>query len=150
MNARRLLAVLTLLGVLAGSGPAIAQGPPAWAQERTRLWYAAFNAGDASAIGRLYAPDAVLLMQGMTLTGHDAIQAFHASNFETARFDCTWTIVGLTNVDKLAAVWGEDACVDSPKPAGPAQSWKGHWLMVYQRQPDGTWLIVRDSGEDAR
>jgi uncharacterized protein (TIGR02246 family) len=147
---KRLGVLAVLCGVLAGSRPAVAQGPPAWAQERTRQWYAAFNAGDAVAIGRLYAPDAVLLIEGMTHAGHDAVQAFHAANFETARFDCTWTIVGLTTVDKLAAVWGEDACVDSPKTAGPAQSWKGHWLMVYQRQPDGSWLIVRDSGEDAR
>jgi len=28
-------------------------------------------------------------------------------------------------------------------------SWKGRWLTVYQLQPDGSWMIVRDSGEDA-
>jgi ketosteroid isomerase-like protein len=32
----------------------------------------------------------------------------------------------------------------------PVVAWEGRWLMVYQRQPDGSWIIVRDSGEAAQ
>ena len=53
-------------------------------------------------------------------------------------------------VDHLAAVWGDDACVETPKSGAPSQAWQGRWLTVYQLQPDGSWLIVRDSGEEAK
>ena len=52
-------------------------------------------------------------------------------------------------VDNLAAVWGEDACVETPRAGATSSDWQGRWLTVYQLQPDGSWLIVRDSGEEA-
>ena len=110
----------------------------------------AFNAGDASAIIQLYASDAVLLLKGETFNGRGPIEAFHKGNFEKARYSCTWTIDSVSMVDNLAAVWGEDACVETPTSGAPSQSWRGRWLTVYQLQPDGSWLIVRDSGEEAK
>src|SRR5439155_19975204 len=67
-----------------------------------------------------------------------------------ARFNCTWTINRNAIVDKAAAVLGDDSCIDTPKAGGPSGEWKGHWLTVYQQQADGSWMIVRDSAEDAR
>lgn len=43
---------LALLGwVILVGGTAQADDTPAWAQEYLRAWYAAFNAGDAVAVG---------------------------------------------------------------------------------------------------
>ncbi len=123
---------------------------PEWVRQRTEAWYAAFGSGDSAAMGKLYANDAVLLLQGEIFEGRTAIEAFHKGNFEKAQFACTWKVLGMVTVDKLATVWGEDSCADTPKAGGTPLDWNGRWLMVYQRQPDGSWIIVRDSGEDAR
>jgi len=142
--------VVLLAGMVGHSRPASAQAILDWAKDHTTKWYTAFNAGDASAIIQLYASDAVLLLQGETFNGRGAIEAFHKGNFAKARYSCTWTIDSVSMVDNLAAVWGDDACVETPTSGAPSQSWQGRWLTVYQLQPDGSWLIVRDSGEEAK
>ena len=131
-------------------GIAWAQLVPGWLKDRTEQWYSAFNAGDAEAMGSLYASDAVLALQGHVYQGRAAIQAFHKENFATARFDCTFSIKGTTVVDRVAAVWGDDACTDTPRAGGPSEKWQGRWMTVYQLEADGSWMIVRDSAEDAR
>jgi len=148
---RRMIAALAFAGFALHGGVARAQLVPGWITDRTEQWYSAFNAGDAAAMGRLYAPDAVLALQGEVYQGRPAIEAFHRMNFESARFDSTFSIKGTSVVDKVAAVWGDDACIDTPKAANrPPARWQGHWLTVYQLEADGRWLIVRDSAEDAR
>jgi uncharacterized protein (TIGR02246 family) len=142
--------VALLVGSVGGSRPASGQAILEWAKERTAKWYTAFNAGDASAIIQLYASDAVLLLQGETFNGRGAIEAFHKGNFEKVRYACSWTIESVSMVDNLAAIWGDDACVETPKSGGPSQAWQGRWLTVYQLQADGSWLIVRDSGEESK
>ena len=151
---RSLRAIVGLLLVAAclaaGSRAASAQAVLEWAQDHTAKWYDAFNAGDASAIIKLYASDAVLLLQGETFNGRAAIEAFHKGNFAKVRYSCTFTIDSVSIVDNLAAMWGEDSCTETPTSGAPAQQWKGRWLTVYQLQPDGSWLIVRDSGEEVK
>src|SRR5687767_4110835 len=91
---------------------ASAQTIPDWARERTTAWYNAFNSGNATALANMHAPDAVLLIAGITMEGKDAIQRFHAAQFEKVRFDCAWTIQGVSVVHRLAAVWGTDSCTE--------------------------------------
>lgn len=113
-------------------------------------WYAAFNAGDAASIISLYAADATLLLQGQAFHGLAAIEAFHRASFASVRFTCTWSIEGAETVDRLAAVWGADECTETPRGGGPSMRWSGRWLTVFQRQADGSWMIVRDTGEEER
>ena len=147
---RVIVGVALFAGTVGHSRPASAQAILEWAKDHTAKWYAAFNAGDVPAIVRLYASDAVLLLQGETFNGRGAIEAFHAGNFAKVRYNCTYTIESVSMVDHIAAVWGDDACVETPKSGAPPQAWQGRWLTVYQLQPDGSWLIVRDSGEEAK
>lgn len=150
LSLRVTVGVVLLAGTVGNARPASAQVILEWAKEHTARWYAAFNAGDVPAIVGLYASDAVLLLQGETFSGRGAIEAFHTGNFANVRYACTWTINSVTMVDNLAAVWGADACVETPKSGAPSRAWQGRWLTVYQLQPDGSWLIVRDSGEEAK
>src|SRR6478672_615139 len=101
---RRMIAAFVFVGFALHGRAARAQLVPGWISDRTEQWYAAFNAGNAAAMGRLYAPDAVLALQGEVYQGQPAIEAFHRMNFETARFDCTFSIKGTSVVDKVAAV----------------------------------------------
>jgi uncharacterized protein (TIGR02246 family) len=156
MNTRRRLSLRVIVaaalfaGAVGDSRPASAQQILDWAKEHTAKWYAAFNAGDPKAMVQLYASDAVLLLQGETFSGRGQIEAFHTGNFAKVQYSCTWTISSVSRVDQLAAVWGDDACIETPKSGAPSQMWQGRWLTVYQLQPDGSWLIVRDSGEEAK
>jgi uncharacterized protein (TIGR02246 family) len=113
-------------------------------------WYAAFNAGDADAIIKLYATDATLLLGGRAYAGRETIESFHRLNFAGARFKCSFTIEAGAAADALTAVWGTDACVETPASGGQVSQWSGRWVTVFQKQPDGSWLIVRDSGEEDR
>jgi uncharacterized protein (TIGR02246 family) len=121
-----------------------------WAQQHTERWYAAFNAGDAGALVRMYAPDAVLLLQGQQFQGRTGIEATHRAIFEKADFTCTWMIERFSTVGALAVVAGSDSCAETSKSGGQVRSWKGRFLTVYQQQPDGSWMIVRDSGAEDR
>jgi len=150
LSLRVIVGVALFAGTVGHSRPASAQAILEWAKDHTAKWYAAFNAGDVPAIVRLYASDAVLLLQGETFNGRGAIEAFHTGNFAKVRYNCTYTIESVSMVDHIAAVWGDDACVETPKSGAPPQAWQGRWLTVYQLQPDGSWLIVRDSGEEAK
>jgi len=70
-------AILALLAALAGVPCAQAQTP----REAPGLISAATAAGDADALARLYAPNAVLLTpQGKIVSGRDAIRAVFAAN----------------------------------------------------------------------
>src|ERR1700704_5983546 len=140
LSLRVIVGAALFAGTVAHSRPASAQAILEWAKDHTAKWYAAFNAGDASAIIPLYASDAVLLLQGETFNGRGAIEAFHRGNFTKVRYSCTWTIESVSMVDHLAAIWGDDACVETPTAGGPSHSWQGRWLTVYQLQPDGSWL----------
>ena len=147
---RVIVGVALFAATVGHSRPASAQAILEWAKDHTAKWYAAFNAGDVPAIVQLYASDAVLLLQGETFNGRGAIEAFHTGNFAKVRYNCTYTIESVSMVDHIAAVWGDDACVETPKSGALPQAWQGRWLTVYQLQPDGSWLIVRDSGEEAK
>ena len=108
------MGIVLLGGTVDSSASPFRPAVPNWAQQHTKQWYAAFNAGDAAAITRLYADDAVMLLQGQTFEGRAAIEAFHKGNFEKARFACTWTIDGMSTVDKVAAVWGQRRSLRHP------------------------------------
>ena len=142
----RYLAVLSVM--LAGAGTtASAQTVPDWAHERTTAWYNAFNSGNATALASMHAPDAVLLVAGITMDGKEAIQRFHAAQFEQVRFDCAWTIQGVSVVHRLAAIWGTDSCTETPKAGPGTRKFNGRFMTMYQLQADGMWMIIRDTGE---
>ena len=144
-----IFAIVVLCGIEVTSPcPLFAQDVPKWAQESQEKWYAAFNAGDAAALVEQYAADAVVLLLEQTLRGRDAIYTFQETQLQKSRFVCTWGIDGVHALDKLAVVWGHDSCTETPKAGGASSTRKGRWLMVYEVQSDGSWVIVRDGWQD--
>lgn len=118
---------------------------PQWAREHTDQWYAAIQAGNATQIGKFYRADGEVISPKQTLRGRAAIEMFHRDNFEKTRYQCTWKIEGVSALDRLAAIWGIDRCVETPKAGGSAETIRSRWLSIYERQADGSWLITRDS-----
>jgi uncharacterized protein (TIGR02246 family) len=129
---------------------ASAQAAPKWVQEHETAWVAAYNAGDTPALSKLWADDGVLLLGDQILRGRQAIESFARTDFEQTRHSCSFPIHGAQVLDKLAAVWGHSSCTNTPKSGGAARTSQGQWLRVYQLQADGSWLIVRDSGQPIR
>ena len=146
---RFITVLLVLVGVTLQTASASAQAIPDWARERTTAWYNAFNSGNAVALAEMHTPEAVLMLAGVTMEGKAAIEGFHARQFAQVRFDCTWTIQGVSVVYRLAAVWGTDTCVETPKSGAKPVNWNGRFMTLYQLQADGRWMIIRDTGEEA-
>ena len=104
----------------------------------------AFNSGDIAALGPTYTEDAVEMSpDGPIVEGRAAIVA----NIEgfMAGFSATQT----ATVDEIS-VHGDIAFArgtwnvrQTPAAGGDEQERNGKWLVLYQRQTDGAWLVWR-------
>ncbi len=112
-------------------------GAPDWAVKSLSDWYAAYNARDASTIATLYARNARV----GGAQGRNAIIAnFRAGWAETAD-TCSGAYDGFEIVDDIAAGWGRDVCTLA------GATTLSRWLTFHERQPDGSWLMIRDRGQ---
>lgn len=118
-------------------------GAPSWARESLASWYDRFNAQDAEGLADLYAPDARV---GNARGRAEIIQRFQ-SEWAESSYDCSGSYDDFVVVGSLAAGWGHDTCVGTPAAGGDTETRRSRWLALYERQPDGSWLCVRDQGE---
>jgi ketosteroid isomerase-like protein len=136
---------LALLGCgLLGYSSVEADDTPAWAKDYLRAWYAAFNAGDATAVGNLYSEDAAF----GTERGRAAIVASFKRDLATTSYHCVGGFQAIKEVAGTAVGWGIDTCKETPRAGGASQKTRELWLMVFERQPDGHWLGIRETWED--
>ena len=118
-------------------------GAPDWARESLASWYERFNARDAEALADLYTADARV---GDAKGRAAIIQRFQdgwAENNES----CSGGYDDFVVVGSIASGWGRDTCIVTPDDGGPTTTARSNWLAMYERQPDGTWLCIRDYGE---
>jgi uncharacterized protein (TIGR02246 family) len=106
---------------------------------------AAYNGADAVAIANLVTEDAVWMPPGQhSVAGRQAIKARYAAQFRalTPRFElhpgeiqasCTW-----------AFLRGSYTRADTPTAGGEPIVYKGKYLMIMRKQPEGGWKIARD------
>jgi uncharacterized protein (TIGR02246 family) len=106
---------------------------------------AALQRGDhREAVRGLFAPDAVFVSPGATLYGRDAIEALFA--MRPGRFGAGSWIRGaaVTVNGEFAYEHGTNRIV-TVLPDGSETASSGRYLSVWQRQADGSWLIVADA-----
>ena len=135
---------VSLLLMTAAPVAAGAQVAPTWAEDLLEAWYAAYNAGDVDGVARLYSDDAVW---SAGVRGRAAIKADLTARFAKTRFECSGDFDGFQEIAGSAVAWGHDTCTETPKSGGPSKTTESRWLAVYERQPDGKWLTVRDIAE---
>ena len=116
-------------------------GAPDWAVASLTAWYEAFNGRDAAAMGRLYAPNA----RSGGADGRAAIIAAFRADWAESDETCRGAYDGFRVVGGVAAGWGRDFCTD--RTTGEITS-VTRWLSVHDRQPDGSWIMIRDWGEE--
>lgn len=141
-----LLALLQAAPVAAVGGPVSAAGPAI--DEANAEWARAIRTGDADALSRPYAEDAVFVLpDGDTVRGHAAIRAMYAGR----RLPAGVAVVdaGIESAGRVAAdaddvyEWGS-AWTLVRGPDGRTTRRGGRFVTVWHRQADGGWRIVRN------
>lgn len=120
-------------------------GAPDWARESLARWYATFNARDAQGVADLYTADARV----GDARGRAAIIRRFQSEWAETRASCSGDYDEFVVVGSIAAGRGRDLCTVTPAEGGAATKVHSRWLAMYERQPDGSWLCIRDYGEPA-
>ena len=139
------------LGLASVSSSLWAQPVPQWAHDGLAKWYAANNAEDAVRLAQLYSKDAVVKPPDRpAIRGRAAIEAFFRKGFESADAQTKGVTDGARVMNDLAVTWGHDESTSVPKGGGEATTRKTNWLAVHEKQPDGSWLLIRDTWSSAK
>ena len=112
-------------------------------------WLPAFEAGDADAVARCYAPDAVLWLPGAPRAkGRDAIRGAYAGFFAGSRIrSATLTELGKVTHGDDASSWGTFKVVLVSKKDGKETTETGRYTDV-SRRIDGRWQYLVDHASD--
>ena len=112
-------------------------------------WQPAFEAGDADAVARCYAPDAVLWLPGAPQArGRDAIRAAYAGFFAGSTIrSATLSQLGKVTQGDDASSWGTFKVVLVSKKDGKETTETGRYTDV-SRRIDGRWQYLVDHASD--
>lgn len=112
-------------------------------------WQPAFEKGDADAVAKCYAPDAVLWLPGApVMKGRDAIRAGYADFFAASTIkSMTLTELGKISHGNEATSWGSFSLVTVSKKDGKETTERGRYTDV-SRRISGRWQYVVDHASD--
>jgi uncharacterized protein (TIGR02246 family) len=135
--------ITCLLAALAS--PSLAKTP----DSSQACWQPAFESGNADAVARCYAPDAVLWLPGAPRAkGRDAIRAAYAGFFAGSRIrSATLTELGKVAHGDDASSWGTFKVVLVSKKDGKETTETGRYTDV-SRRIDGRWQYLVDHASD--
>ncbi len=108
------------------------------------LFRNAFNAGDVEASIALYEPDAILVVDGNGVRGHENIREAFRSIFSGHGRMSVETLSVLESPAGLAVLHGRWVVEYDPG-TGSELVTRGLSTEVVRRQPDGTWLFIIDN-----
>ena len=111
-------------------------------------WAELFMAGDFDGlVSNLYAEDAVRMPPNEPIIkGREAILAGFKKDTEQTEIHIDSSIAEDVRVSgDWALVRGLDTGTNTPKGGGEAAKMNDKWLLLYERQPDGTWKIFYEA-----
>jgi len=107
-------------------------------------WLNGIAAKDTARVMTLYANDAVMLVPGAPLaTGKDATRKSWAAQMAMSGFALTFRPIKTVPVGDLAYEIGDYQF--NGRKNGQATSMKGKYVVVWGRQPDGSWKVLVDA-----
>ncbi len=138
--------LLVLVGAVASLNASALLAQEDGIRERYDAFNAAFGAADAEAVVAFYADNAIRVdSDGAVMDGIAAIRDDMSTFFE----DNDYVLDEVTAPDIQAS--GDLAVTLSvfrehwtPKAGGETSRQVGQWLVVWQRQSDGSWLFIRE------
>lgn len=148
--------IVTTLGCKAESAGLTADATPA--QDRAAIdsvrnqYAAAWRTGNAEQLASLYAPDALVLYPNQPrVVGRTAILAYFKAFFDEFGQD----LFELTSEEiQVAGSWAFDRGTvrwrGVPRAGGNPVEDIGKYLVILQRQPDGSWKVARDMDNSDR
>jgi uncharacterized protein (TIGR02246 family) len=109
-----------------------------------RAWEKCANTRDARGIAALYADNATLLPPGMAaIRGRQNIEGFWQGFFDAGASDATLKSVHISGSGDIAYEIGEYSAM-MPQPSGGTAPGNGKYLVVFERQPDGSLKMAAD------
>ena len=113
--------------------------------EARKAFMAAYEAGDAAAIGQLYMPNAVSEPNFQpTLEGRDAIAASVKNMFEQVSVKATLDAEETRTLGNVGLDRGHYTVTVTPKAGAPPTTSEGRYLVVYVKDTDGKWRVSHD------
>ncbi len=104
-------------------------------------YFKAGNAGNAPAVAAMLTDKTVWLEPHMpAATGKDAVAKFYQAFFDQFTLEMHWQVVDVRVVGDLGVAHGTYTQTVTPKAEGVASANdSGNWVVVLQRQGDGSW-----------
>ena len=110
------------------------------------LWHSATAAGDVDTVLRLVAEDVVFLVAGHPpMRGRSGFEQGLRGLLVQHRIASTSEIQEIEVSGSLAYCWNQLTVRVIPRSGGSGMLRTGSALSVFRKQPDGTWLLVRDA-----
>ncbi len=109
-------------------------------------WAAAVNAGDVEMILRLLTDDVILISSDEPIReGKEEVRTYYLADFKESTYENAKAMVFEV---RLAGDWayarGTWSGAGTRKAGGESFQFKGEWIDILERQPDGSWEISRD------
>lgn len=141
-----LVCLAAYLAACSGSQPSSVADDLAAIADFNRQYLAAINDGDIQALASLTTEDHMMIASGGTpLHGKQALIDAMTGAFERFAFEESWAPEETVVSGDLAYQRGTFVVNAMPKDGGEASRTEGNFLRIYRRQPDGRWLMTRDS-----
>ncbi len=139
---RRFFFMLPLL-LLAGTSGA-AEPLATVIQKADDAFAAAFNKGDAAAIGQMYTADATILPAGATMMkGRDAIEKFWQGGIQGGLKNMTVTAVSVESYGRSTLREIGRFSFDTPGQGGQPTKAQGKYMVIWKKI-GGKWLLDAD------
>jgi uncharacterized protein (TIGR02246 family) len=109
-------------------------------------WHRATNAGEVDAVLPLMAEDVTFLVPGQPpMKGRRAFEEGLRTLLASHHIESTGEVQEIVVSGDLAYCWTVLTVRITPRSGGSAQARSGSALSVLRRQPDGSWVVVRDA-----
>lgn len=118
-------------------------------QAMTEAWEEAIQAEDVPALLAMSTDDIVVMgPDAPSARGKQVLEESYRSLFEAFSVTATWPVEGTEEIvvaDRWAYQMSEFTLAMIPKDGGEAIEAHGKLIMIFQRQPDGTWRFAREA-----
>jgi uncharacterized protein (TIGR02246 family) len=125
------------------SKQSVAQDDKQAIRESVDTWLAASKKGDLSTMLDLLADDVLFIVAGKEPFGKDAFAAANREQMKDVEMDATIDIKEIEVVGQWA--WMRSFLTVSFTQDGKTARHSGHILTIWQKTPDGRWVIKRDA-----